>query len=209
MGHYLDFLRARREEGACVESVGSVKSQISSTYVRNNGGAPCVESPSPGGDGVEGAEWLEEDKGLSTQEAAPFNAAKPLKNGFYRFERFDRTFSALERRCPAHVDLGSWRQTVEDGRRFLSRWGEQAEALDWSPRHLFGLAPVPEKPPANYRRLSRYDETGLLWLLRGRPVVALTAATAAIQCPSGSILTYRRHNKPVLGPLGDSLEDFA
>jgi hypothetical protein len=44
--------------------------------------------------------------------------------------------------------------------------------------------------------------------LRGSPVVALTADTAAIQHKSGSITNYRKLNKPGLGPIGDSLEDF-
>ena len=54
--------------------------------------------------------------------------------------------------------------------------------------------------------MSRYDETGLIWLLRGRPVVALTEATAAIQSSTDAITIYRRHNKPALGPVGDSLD---
>jgi hypothetical protein len=58
----------------------------------------------------------------------------------------------------------------------------------------------------SYSRLSRYDETGLIWLLCGREVVALTEATAAIQNPTGAITIYRRHNKPALG--GDSLDDL-
>jgi hypothetical protein len=40
-------------------------------------------------------------------------------------------------------------------------------------------------------------------------VVALTADTAAIQTTTGSILTYRKANKPALGPVGDSLDDLA
>jgi hypothetical protein len=40
-------------------------------------------------------------------------------------------------------------------------------------------------------------------------VVALTATTAAIQNPAGAVTTYRRNNKPVLGPVGDSLDDLA
>jgi hypothetical protein len=56
--------------------------------------------------------------------------------------------------------------------------------------------------------LSRYDETGLIWLLQGRPVVALTASEAAIRGHSGATLTYRKYNKPALGPLGDSLDDM-
>jgi hypothetical protein len=73
---------------------------------------------------------------------------------------------------------------------------------------LFGLHRIPEGPPANYRRLSRYDETGLIWLLRGRPVATLTDATAAIKNPTGAVTIYRRYDKPALGPPGDSLDDL-
>jgi hypothetical protein len=81
---------------------------------------------------------------------------------------------------------------VEDGRRFLAKWGAQAEALGWTSADLFGLHTPPERPHPSYSRLSRYDATGLCWLLQGRPVVALTEATAAIQGPTGAITTYRR-----------------
>jgi hypothetical protein len=202
MGRYLDFLRSRREEDTYDRNDRNDKTAISTAYERPKGGTIYDRSPLPGG-GADGG------PPFGRSGDPPSVAANPLKNKFCRFGRFGRTFSELERRCPAHVDLGSWRQTVEDGCRFLAQWGEQAEALNWSPADLFGLAPVPEKPAANYRRLSRYDETGLLWLLHGRPVVALTDTTAAIQCPTGAIVTYRRHDKPALGPLGDSLEDFA
>ena len=75
-------------------------------------------------------------------------------------------------------------------------------------RDLFGLHKSPDQPHPSYRRLSRYDETGLIWLLQGRPVVALTDATAAIENPTGAITVYRRYDKPALGPVGDSLDDF-
>jgi hypothetical protein len=106
------------------------------------------------------------------------------------------------------VEADRWEAAVKDGRRFLTQWGEQAEALGWTARDLFGLAPVPDQPGPNYRRLSRYDETGLIWLLRGRPVLALTQGTAAIESPTGTVTVYRRHNKPALGPVGDSLDDL-
>ena len=96
---------------------------------------------------------------------------------------------------------------VEDGRRFLASWGGQADALGWKARELFGLHNPPESAAANYSRLSRYDETGLIWLFRGRPVIALTETTAAIQGAT-AVLTYRKLNKPALGPLGDSLDDM-
>jgi hypothetical protein len=106
------------------------------------------------------------------------------------------------------VNTPRWQQAVEDAKAFLGTWGEQAHSLNWSNRDLFGLHTPPEQPHPSYSRLSRYDATGLIWLLEGRPVVALTADTAAIETTTGSILTYRKANKPALGPVGDSLEDF-
>jgi hypothetical protein len=121
---------------------------------------------------------------------------------------YARTFAALERECPDHVGPDEWQRAIEDGYRFLGRWGEQAAALGWTTRDLFGLHTVPDAPrPSGYRRLSRYDETGLIWLLQGRPVVAITEATAAIKNPMG-VTVYRKDNKPALGPTGDSLDDF-
>jgi hypothetical protein len=106
------------------------------------------------------------------------------------------------------VNPERWQLAVEDGRRFLNQWGDQAAALGWTPRDLFGLHEVPSNPHHTYQRLARYDCTGLVWLIQGCQVVALTRATAAIRMPTGSVTTYRRHHKPAYGPLGDSIEDF-
>src|SRR5262245_37331463 len=122
--------------------------------------------------------------------------------------RLDRTYAALTARPPEHVPADRWQQAVQDGHRFIAKWGEQAAALGWTPRDLFGLQNSPDQPHPSYRRLSRYDETGLIWLLQGRPVLALTTATAAIENPTGAITVYRRYHKPGLGPVGDSLDDF-
>jgi hypothetical protein len=126
---------------------------------------------------------------------------------FGRLGRFGRTFQELERRCPEYVEAADWQQAVEDSRRFLAQWSEQALALGWTSRDLFGLHTPPDEPRSSYRRLSRYDCTGLVWLLRGRPVVALTEGTAAIRSTTGNVTKYRKHDKPALGPLGDSLGD--
>jgi hypothetical protein len=120
---------------------------------------------------------------------------------------YQPAFHALERRCPDLVESERWQQAVEDGRQFLAAWGEQAHALGWTARELFGLHTPPERPAASYRRLSRYDETGLIWLLRGRSVIALMETTAAIQGAT-AVLTYRKINKPALGPVGDSVNDI-
>ncbi len=127
---------------------------------------------------------------------------------FGRLNRFCRTFAALESHCPELVPIARWQQCVEDGQRFLATWGEQAERLGWTSRDLFGLFPVPANPHPSFARLSRYDQTGVIWLLQGHPIIALTEMTAAIQNPTGTITIYRKHNKPALGPPGDSLNDF-
>jgi hypothetical protein len=86
-------------------------------------------------------------------------------------------------------------------------WGAQAGTVGWTARELFGLHPVTERPAPTFRRLSRYDSTGLIWLLQGRPVIGLTENEAAIQS-AGAVVTYRKQRKPALGPLGDSLDDM-
>jgi hypothetical protein len=122
--------------------------------------------------------------------------------------RLHHVLDTLDSRCPDYIEPDRWRQAVEDGRCFLATWGTQAHVLGWTERDLFGLHQPPKKPHPMYRRLSRYDETGLIWLLQGREVITLTKETAGIRWPSGSITIYRKDNKPALGPLGDSLDDF-
>jgi hypothetical protein len=93
-------------------------------------------------------------------------------------------FAALERGCPDAVPVARWREAVDDGSRFLGQWGEQAEALGWTAEDLFGLHPTAP--------LARYDSMGLVWLLRGRKVVALTATAATIRTATGITLSYRK-----------------
>jgi HNH endonuclease len=112
---------------------------------------------------------------------------------------FRAALRALDARCPDRVEnYKRWRQAVADGGTFLATWGDRAHALGWTVRDLFGLHPVPQKPTPNYQRLSRYDESGLIWLLRGRRVVALAGSTADIENPTGAITIYRKNNKPAL-----------
>jgi hypothetical protein len=100
-------------------------------------------------------------------------------------------FSAIERQCSDLVSAADWQRAVEDGRLFIVQWGERAEALGWTAQDLFGLHDPPEQHGPNYRRLSRYDVTGLIWLLHGRPVVALTADRAVIGTAGGGVTFYR------------------
>lgn len=134
------------------------------------------------------------------------NAGTPI--GTVAGQHYSGTLSAPRSRCPDLTKAGRWQQAIHDAESLLSAWGQQAYALGWTARELFGLHPMPERPMVNYQRLSRYDHTGLVWLLQGNPVVTLTADTAAIKTVRGGILTYRKHNKPALGPFGDTLDDF-
>jgi hypothetical protein len=184
VGKYLDLIK--RAEGCAVSAVSAVSPPAEAFRAYHKAfRAPgeCAESP------VE-------------------CAVSPPPPPFPRFSRFSRTLSALESRCPEHVSVARWQQCIDDGRAFLATWGEQAERLGWTSKDLFGLFPVPENPHPAFSRLSRYDHTGLIWLLHGCPVIALTEATAAIQNPSGTITIYRKHNKPALGPVGDDLGDL-
>jgi hypothetical protein len=163
---------------------------------------------------------LERLRALKSQKRVVEAPSKPSKPSFEGFEgaqsrhfsnipgRYNQVMAALEARCPELVPPECWQRAVEDGRRFRPTWGDQAEALGWTSRDLLGLHKPPPNPHPSYSRLSRYDETGLVWLLQGRPVVALAEATAAMQSPTGAITVYRRHNKPALGPVGDSLDDL-
>jgi hypothetical protein len=139
------------------------------------------------------------------QEMQKIGSASPQDD--LHLGSYSQALATLRAECPAYVDAADWQQAIEDGHRFVTQWGKQAEALGWAPADLFGLHIPPEKPAPNYRRLSRYDETGLIWLLHGRRVVELTKDKAVIETATGTV-SYRRYNKPALGPLGDSLDDF-
>lgn len=98
----------------------------------------------------------------------------------------------LESECPDHVEAERWHQCIKDGRRFISEWGDGAEALGWTTDDLFKLHTPPENPRPSYSRLSRLEHTGLAWILQGRRVTALSSTVAAIATPSGGILKYRK-----------------
>lgn len=119
-----------------------------------------------------------------------YTVAKP-EPPFARLYRIGSTFAELEQRCPDHVDAASWQAAIADGRRFLARWGAQAERLGWTADDLFGLHEPPANPHPSYSRLARLDCAGLVWILNGRPVIALTGAAATIRATAGN-LTWRR-----------------
>ena len=87
---------------------------------------------------------------------------------------------------PPHPDWppAAWEVLREDALTFLKDWAAQAHAFGWDPLNLFavhGEAPI-----------ARPDGMGLVPLLGGRPVVAITEASAAIAAVSGGTLTYHK-----------------
>jgi hypothetical protein len=122
--------------------------------------------------------------------------------------RYASALAAFRAKCPAYVLEDRWHEAIADAATFISEWGAQTEAFGWTERELFGLHPVPERPAANYSRLSRLDGAGLIWLLHGRPVIALTQTAATILASSGARLTYQRHNKPAPGLIGDRIDEM-
>ena len=86
---------------------------------------------------------------------------------------------------PTDVPLDRWERFINDCRHFLDLgWANRAAALGWGPIDLFGCD--------RERPLARYDGMGLLWIIQGRRLVALTAETATIDTLTGSLQTYRR-----------------
>src|SRR5262245_31675762 len=84
----------------------------------------------------------------SDQRSEPAEAP----HSFCSICRFGRTVAALESSCPDRVDLERWHLAIEDSRRFLAQWGEQAERLGWTVRELFGLHEIPPNAAPTYQR---------------------------------------------------------
>jgi hypothetical protein len=121
--------------------------------------------------------------------------AETAESGGAERDPYASALAVLRAKCPAHVPEDRWREAITDATAFATEWGAEAHSLGWTERELFGLHPAPEQPAADCDRLARLDDMGLVWLLRGRPVVALTATEASFRCSSGAILTYRREGR--------------
>jgi len=88
-------------------------------------------------------------------------------------------------RPPGDVPVKRWLRFIDDIGLFLdSGWAEQAAALGWGPYDLFGCD--------RDRPFARIDQAGLLWLLNGDKLIALTEDAATIETRTGARQTYRR-----------------
>jgi hypothetical protein len=86
---------------------------------------------------------------------------------------------------PSDVPAKRWVQFIDDCGRFLDDgWGTRAGALGWGPFDLFGCDR--DKP------FARIDRAGLLWLINGGKLVALSTETAKIETMAGHRQTFQR-----------------
>jgi TubC N-terminal docking domain len=120
---------------------------------------------------------------LTNRTAPPIEAVAEWAAGVARLATMPppRTY-------PAHA----WQQLIADGERFLERWAAQAHSLGWPSFELFGChcrAPW-----------GRIQGMGLVLLLRGDGIAALTEAEAVIRTRTGARQTYRRRASDPLHP---------
>ena len=85
---------------------------------------------------------------------------------------------------PTGFTQDRWQRLIDDGGRFLDRWGAEAARLEWQAEDVFGVHPV--VPSA------RHDLMGLVPLIGGGDVVSITADRATIRRGTGAELTVLR-----------------
>ncbi len=88
---------------------------------------------------------------------------------------------------PAAFTDERWAQLIADAHGFIDRWGRTAAQFGWSTLDLFGVHPLAS--------ITRYDAKGLIPLLGGNSVIAVSEYTATIRMPSGSTLRFNRRGK--------------
>jgi hypothetical protein len=93
---------------------------------------------------------------------------------------------------PRTYPTNAWQQLITDAERFLDCWGQQAAALSWPDWELFGCH---SRAP-----WGRIQGMGLVLLLRGDEIAALTATDAVIRTRTGARQTYRRRHCDPLHP---------
>jgi hypothetical protein len=93
---------------------------------------------------------------------------------------------------PRNYPEHAWQQLIADAGRFLDSWAAQAHRLGWADWELFGC----------HRRApwGRVQAMGLVLLVRGDEIAALTATEAAIRTPTGVWQTYQRKPSDPLHP---------
>ena len=108
-------------------------------------------------------------------------------------ERWRRGVAQLSSMSPPRgYPERAWTQLLADAERFLDSWGIQAARLGWPAWELFGCC--------RHAPWGRIQALGLVLLLRGRELAAVTAAEAVIRTRTGARQTYARKLRDPLHP---------
>jgi hypothetical protein len=124
---------------------------------------------------------------LKRQHAGPFSAPEGTPTEWIEGVALLRDAPAA-RGYPQHA----WEQLILDAERFLDGWGTQAASLGWRDWELFGC----------HRRApwGRIQGMGLILLLGGDEIAALTDSEAVIRTQTGARQTHRRKAADPLHP---------
>jgi hypothetical protein len=93
---------------------------------------------------------------------------------------------------PRNYPSRAWRQLIVDAERVLDSWAAQAAGFGWRDWELFGC----------HRRApwGRIQGMGVVLLLRGAEIAALTETEAVIRTRTGARQTHRRKLRDPLHP---------
>jgi hypothetical protein len=128
---------------------------------------------------------------LSERQRPSASPAQTVETSVERWRR------GVERLCsmwpPQDYPEPAWTQLAADAERFLERWGLPAARLGWPAWELFGCH--------HHAPFGRIEGMGLVLLLRGKELIALTDAEAVIRTATGAHQTYRRKPHDPLHPV--------
>jgi hypothetical protein len=126
-------------------------------------------------------------EGVPSAPSVPtyFRITQPMEAVGSFPEEWHAILAGLKRCGPADwFSHEQWSGIISDAENFLTRWGSAAHLLGWTSLDLFGVYPI---APA-----ARFDVMGLIPILNGAEVLALTSQTATMRRLSGAVLTFHR-----------------
>jgi hypothetical protein len=187
---------SQRSSVSLVSDVASSSRQIA-TFAKAGSEPVLVSQSVPAGVRLKNSRTVERAPQISPtlqgslQEGAEFSPPGEERAPIVRHDRripksWTQGYLRLDpARPPENVPITRWGQYVDDVGRFLdSTFAPVAAALGWRALDLFGAD--------RDRPFARIDQAGLLWLLNGDCVVALSENTATIKTRTGARQTWRR-----------------
>ncbi|NJO34417.1 MAG: hypothetical protein HC869_16110, partial [Rhodospirillales bacterium] len=93
---------------------------------------------------------------------------------------------------PKTYPANEWTTLLDDAVRFVKHWADQADRLGWKSWEIWGVS----RSAPRYR----FDGMGLVVMLHGQKIAALTAEAAVVETRTSNLLRfYRRPSDPLAG----------